>query len=158
MAIKKKEVDSGVVLQKIQYFCSYQERCIRDTEKKLKDWAVQKKLIPVLISQLQKEGYINEERFAIVYAGGKFRVNKWGRQKIEFELRLKGLSDAMIRKGVDGIDEEDYLRVLNNILGKKHKELDPEKDLNIREKLITFAHGKGYEMELILTALKELKF
>jgi regulatory protein len=158
MAIRKKEIDSSMVLQKIQYFCSYQERCIRDTEKKLKDWAVQKKLIPVLISQLLKEGFINEERFAIVYAGGKFRVNKWGRQKIEFELRLKGLPDAMIRKGIEGIDEEEYLRVLNNILRKKHNELNPEKDLNIREKLITFANGKGYEMELILTALKELKF
>lgn len=158
MGTRRKEVDSGMVLQKIQYFCSYQERCIRDIETKLKDWAVQKKLIPVIISQLKNEGYINEERFAVAYAGGKFRVNKWGRQKIEFELGLKGISDNMIRKGVEALDAEDYYRMLYDILRKKQKEIKPDKDLNVREKLLNFAHGKGYEIELILTALKELKF
>jgi regulatory protein len=154
---KAKPIDFGMVLQKIQYFCSYQERCIRDTEEKLKDWAIQKKLIPSIISQLQKEGYIHEERFAKVYAGGKFRVNKWGRQKIGFELKLKGIPEDMIQKGLAEIDEEDYQRVLRELIRKKQKEIKPEKDLNIREKIITFAQGKGYEMELILTALKELK-
>ena len=152
-----KPIDPGMVLKKIQYFCSYQERCIRDTEEKLKDWAVQKKLIPSIISQLQEEGYINEERFAKVYAGGKFRVNKWGRQKIEFELKLKGIPEIMIQKGIEEIDEEDYQRMLRELIRKKQKEITPEKDLNIREKIITFVLGKGYEMELILTALKELK-
>ena len=146
-----------MVLQKIQYFCSYQERCIRDTEEKLKDWTVQKKLIPLIINQLQEEGYINEERFAKVYAGGKFRVNKWGRQKIGFELKLKGIPEAMIQKGLEEIDEADYQRVLRDLIRKKRKIIKPEKDLNIREKIITFVNGKGYEIELILIALKELK-
>jgi regulatory protein len=157
MIKKTKPIDSGMVLKKIQYFCSYQERCIRDTEEKLKDWAVQKKLIPSIISQLQEEGFINEERFAKVYAGGKFRVNKWGRQKIEFELKLKGIPEGMIQKGIEEIDEEDYQRILRDLIRKKQKEITPENDLNIREKIITFVQGKGYEMELILTALKELK-
>ncbi len=157
MIKRTKPIDSGLVLQKIQYFCSYQERCIRDTEEKLKDWTVQKKLIPSIISHLQEEGYINEERFAKVYAGGKFRVNKWGRQKIGFELKLKGIPETMIQKGLEEIDEADYQRVLRDLIRKKRKIIKPEKDLNIREKIITFVNGKGYEMELILTALKELK-
>ena len=84
-------------------------------------------------------------------------MNKWGRKKIEFELRLKGIPDAMIHKGIEAIDEEDYLHVLRNLILKKQKEIKPEKDLNIREKIITFANGKGYEMELILAVLKEMK-
>lgn len=157
MIKRTKPIDSGMVLQKIKYFCSYQERCIRETEEKLKDWTVQKKLIPSIISHLQVEGYINEERFAKVYAGGKFRVNKWGRQKIEFELKLKGIPESMIIKGIEEIDEVDYQRVLRDLILKKQKEIKPEKDLNIREKIITFVQGKGYEIELILTAFKELK-
>ena len=157
MIKKTQPIDSGMVVQKIQYFCSYQERCIRDTEEKLKDWAVQKKLIPSIISQLQKEGYINEERFAKVYAGGKFRINRWGRQKIEFELKLKRIPEALIHKGIEEIDEEGYQQILRDLIQKKQKEIIPEKNMNIREKIITFVQGKGYEMELILTALKELK-
>ncbi|MCX6247598.1 MAG: regulatory protein RecX [Bacteroidetes bacterium] len=157
MSKRFEPVDSGMVLQKIKYFCSYQERCIRDIEAKLKDWTVQKKLIPDIILQLQKEGYLNEERYAKVYAGGKFRVNKWGRQKIEFELKLKGIPENTVHKGMEEIDEDDYQRVIRDLILKKQKEIKPGKDLNIREKIITFVQGKGYETDLILTALKELK-
>jgi regulatory protein len=146
-----------MVLQKIKYFCSYQERCIHEVEEKLKDWAVQKKLIPSIIDALQKEGYLNEERFAKVFAGGKFRINKWGRQKIEFELKLKGIPKDLIETGVSEIDEEDYLRVLKDLIKKKQGELKPDKDLNIREKIIAFVQAKGYETELIINAIKELK-
>lgn len=157
MIRRTKPVEPGMVLQKIQYFCSYQERCIRETEEKLRDWTVQKKLIPAIISELIEENYINEERFAKVYSGGKFRVNKWGRQKIGFELKLKGIPPALIQKGLEEIDETDYRRTLHDLILKKRKEIKPEKEVNIREKILTFAQGKGYEMELILTALKELK-
>jgi regulatory protein len=157
MIKQKKPINPGMVLQKIQYFCSYQERCIRDTEEKLKDWAVQKKLIPSLIERLQKEGFINEERYAKVFAGGKFRVNKWGRQKIEFELRLKRIPEDMIQKGIKEIDEDEYQKILQDLILKKQKEIKSDTDFNTREKIITFVYSKGYEMELILSALKELK-
>ena len=146
-----------MVFQKIQYFCSYQERCIRDTEEKLKDWAVQKKLISPIIEQLQKEGYINEERYAKVFAGSKFRVNKWGRQKIEFELRLKRIPEDMIQKGIEEIDEVEYQKTLKDLILKKQKEIKADNDFNKREKIIAFVYGKGYETELILSAIKELK-
>ena len=152
-----KPVDSELVLQKIRYFCSYQERCIRDVEGKLKDWTVQKKLIPFIIKTLKDEGYLDEERFAKVYAGGKFRVNKWGRERIGFELRLKGIGDELIRRGLEEIDEQDYLKVLRALILKKQKEFLQEDDFPVREKIINFAHGKGYEFELILSIIKELK-
>jgi regulatory protein len=157
MIRKMKPTDLSMVLQKIKYFCSYQERCVHEVEEKLKNWAVQKKLIPSIIDELQKEGYLNEERFAKVFAGGKFRINKWGRQKIEFELKLKGIPKDFIETGVSEIDEEDYLRVLKDLITKKQGELKPDKDLNIREKIIAFVQAKGYETELIITTIKKLK-
>lgn len=150
-----KPVDSELILQKIRHFCSYQERCLREVEGKLKDWTVQKKIIPSIIKILQEEGYINEERFSKVYAGGKFRVNKWGRERIRFELRLKGISDEFIKKGLEEIEEEDYRKVLTEIIRKKQKEFLPENGFSIREKIINFAHAKGFEFELILSIIKE---
>jgi regulatory protein len=149
--------EPAMVLEKIRNYCGYQERCIRDVEEKLKDWAVQKKLIPGIIAQLQNESILNEERFARAYTRGKFRLNKWGRQKIEFELKIRGIPDAMIAEGLKEIDEEEYLQVLQDLIIVKHKDARPEKDLNIREKIINFAVGKGYEMDLVLDYLNKLK-
>ena len=157
--IRRKTVNTEeeMILQKIRYFCSYQERSIRETGEKLKDWVVQRKRIPGIIRQLQKEGYLNEERFAKAFAGGKFRQNKWGLQKIGFELKLKGVPESIINKGLESIDREDYLNVLKDLILRKKNEIKSEEELIIREKIINFVHGKGYEIDLILAVLKELK-
>ncbi len=146
-----------MILEKIRYYCGYEERCISDVEKKLKGWTVQKKRIPGLINALQKEGYLDEERFAKAFAGGKFRLNKWGRQKIEFELKQRGVPELMIMEGLANIDENEYNQVLKELILRKQKELKPETDLKIREKIINFALGKGYELILILDMMKNLK-
>ena len=154
---QKSAPDPEMVLQKIRYFCSYQERCRKETEEKLKDWAVQRKLIPGILRDLEKEGFLSEERFAKVFAGGKFRQNKWGRQKIGFELKLRGIPEDLIKKGLSAIDEDAYRMALYDLIRRKEKEIKRGEQRNIREKIINFAHGKGFEMEIILTALKKLK-
>ena len=157
MTVPVNPTDQPVVLQKIRHFCSYQERCIREVEEKLKEWAVQQVKIPPLINQLQKEGFLNEERFVKSFAGGKFRLFKWGRHKIEYELRKRGVPELMIQEGLFEIDEEEYRETLKEIIIRKKNEIKSGKSVNIRRNIINFAYGKGFEMDLILGIVKELK-
>ena len=39
-----------------------------------------------LIAELKDDDFLNEERFARTFCSGKFKINKWGKQKIAFEL------------------------------------------------------------------------
>lgn len=149
--------DSAMVMQKIRNFCSYQERYTLEVEDKLKDWAVQKKKIPPIINQLKKENYLNDERFATAFAGGKFRNNKWGRMKIEFEMSIKGIPDDLIRHALDSIDEKEYQETLQNLILSKKKEIIPSKVLNVREKILNFVSAKGYEISLIIDMMDKLK-
>jgi regulatory protein len=149
--------ETSLILQKIRYFCSYQERCISEVEKKLKDLAVQSKLIPGIINQLQQDGYLNEERFSKAFAGGKFRLNKWGRNKIAFEMKIRGIPELIIQEGMTEIDDAEYLQTLKELMFHKFNEIKSDKKANIREKIINFAYGKGYEMELILGVIKDMK-
>jgi regulatory protein len=157
MAIYKESTETPLILQKIRHYCSYQERCIRDVEEKLKTLTVQRKKIPGIINQLQKEDYLNEERFARAFAGGKYRLNKWGRNKIEFEMKIRGIPELMIQEGLAEIDGDEYLKTLKELMVHKFDEIKSDKNVNIREKIINFAYGKGYEMELILGLIKEMK-
>ena len=157
MSIPSQPTEPTLVLEKIRYYCSYQERAIKEVEEKLKEWAVQNEKIPSLINQLQKEGYLNEERFAKAFAGGKFRLNKWGRRKIEYELRIRGVPELMIQEGLLEIDEEEYLQTLKEIIIRKKNEIKPGKNINIREKIVNFAYGKGYETNLVLSIIREMK-
>ena len=78
---------------KIKHYCAYQERSHKEVMGKLYDLGLFKKDAELLVSQLIEEGYLNEERFAIQFAGGKFRIKQWGKKKIVYALKEKQVSE-----------------------------------------------------------------
>lgn len=85
--------------------------------------------VETLIVQLIEENYLNEERFAIAYAGGKFRIKLWGRQKIKYALKQKQVSDYCIKKALMAIDNDEYLNASKKLAAEKLATLKTEKNL-----------------------------
>ncbi len=106
-------------------------------------------------SSLIEENYLNEERFAIAYAGGKFRVKQWGRVKIKYELKQKQVSEYCIKKAMKQIDEEDYLKVLNKLAKEKYASLKSDQYLVRKKKVMDYLMGKGFEMDLVRGVLEK---
>ena len=157
MPMPSESTESPLVVQKIRNFCSYRERCISEVEEKLKSLKVQKQNFPGIINQLQKDGYLDEERYAKAFAGGKFRLNRWGKKKIEYEMRMRGIPELTIQEGLAEIGDAEYLETLKELMVHKYQEIKSDDNVNIREKILNFAYGKGYETEIILRFLKEMK-
>lgn len=148
--IRKPTPGKEQALQKIKHFCSYQERCHSEVKSKLYDLGLWKQDVETLISQLIEENYLNEERFSKQFAGGKFRLKKWGRNKIVYELKQKQVSAYCIKKGLKEIDEDDYLLTLKKLAVDKLKLLKSEKNVFVRKRKITdYLLQKGYESDLI---------
>ena len=58
-------------LEKIKQYCAYQERCHSEVRNKLYGFGLNSEEIETIISTLIQENFLNEERFALAYAGGK---------------------------------------------------------------------------------------
>lgn len=135
-------------LQKARHYCAYQERCHQEVKEKLYSFGLYKDEVEFVISSLIEDNYLDEERFAIQFAGGKFRMKQWGRRKIEAELRTRGISSYCIRKGLSEISEEDYLKTLRKLAAEKQESLAGENAFTIRAKTSSYLMQKGYEPEL----------
>lgn len=143
---------------KIKQFCAYQERCHSEVKEKLYGYGLTKNDVDELISKLIEENYLNEERFAIVFAGGKFRTKNWGRVKIKYELKQKGVSDYCIKKALKEIDEDNYIKTIHTLTEKKSQMLKTEKNIFIKKrKLKDFLLQKGFESDLIRDVLQKNK-
>jgi regulatory protein len=160
----KKTPSIDVALLKARKYCSLYERSKSETEKKLKDYGVMEGDIPFIIEKLEKEGFLNENRFAVAFASGKFRYKKWGRNRIVMEMRRKGLSEELIDKGLSELPAEDYSKTLDSLLQKKWVQLerkivpdDYESGYAAKQKLIKYALQKGYEQDIVITRLKLMK-
>lgn len=124
---------------------------------KLQGWNVSKGLIERLIMELSKEGYIDDLRFAGSFVRGKFRINKWGKQRIVFELKARKIDEQHIKEALKEIDEVSYMDSIRSLIRKKDLEIKTGKTLNKREKIINFVVGKGYEIDPVLRMMNELK-
>lgn len=155
----RKPLSKEQALQKLRQYCGYQERCHSEVKEKLYSFGMHKKEVEESISHLIEEGYLSEERFAIAYAGGKFRIKQWGRVKIKYELKQKQVSEYCIRKAIDIIDEEAYLKTLKQLAAKKWKSIKGE-GVNLFVKMSktkNFLQQRGFEPAMIQQVINQLK-
>ena len=136
-------------LIKAANFCAYQERTHKEVRKKLGELEVLGDDAEEIITYLIENNYLNEERFARVFAGSKFRQKKWGRIKIRQELKMRGMSEYCLKAGMSEIDGDDYMITLQEIIEKKSKDIKDSNKSIVRQKLVKFALSKGFENDLV---------
>ncbi|MBO9731794.1 MAG: RecX family transcriptional regulator [Chitinophaga sp.] len=141
---------------KLRQFCAYQERSHQETRYKCLELGLRGEEVEQAITELIAENFLNEERFAKAYAGGKFRIKQWGRKRIKMELKQKQVSDYCIRKGLEEIDEEDYEAVLLKLTEKKYESLKGETEIKRKYKTMQYLLQRGFESELISDALEQI--
>ncbi len=138
------------IFERAKSFCAYQERSVFEVKNKLHEWKVRPEVAQKIIKTLETENYLNEERFARVFAGGKFRIKKWGRNKIMAEMRARRVPDLIIQIGLDEIDEDEYIKVLCDTIEKKKTHLKNVDSVETKRKLYNFVLSRGFERHLIL--------
>lgn len=157
--MQRKILTKEQAYQKLKHYCGYQERCHSEVKTKAYSLGLRKTEVEELTSKLIEEDCLNEEQFAKLYAGGKFRIKQWGRIKIKAELKQKRVSEYCVNKAMKEIGEKEYLSVLNK-LGQKKWDTVKGKGINLFVKMNrtrSYLLSKGYESELISKALKELQ-
>jgi|TARA_B110000305_G_C19257228_1_gene547683 regulatory protein len=137
------------IIVKAQKYCAYQERCHSEVRNKLYEWGLYKSDIEGVIVSLIQDDFLNEQRFAEAYSRGKFRMKKWGRIKILSELKKRNISDYCQKKGLDQIDEEEYLVALADILERRERQEKETNPFRRKQKLATYINSRGFESNLV---------
>jgi len=150
-------LDKKDALLKAEHYCAYQERSHQEVRDKLYTYELKPTEVEEIISSLIENNFLNEERFAIAYANGKLRMKGWGKIKIKHGLKIKRVSPQIIDIALRKIDGDDYIQKLRNTLERKKDLLKESNDFKLHHKLIQFALGKGYELDIITDVLKTLK-
>jgi len=138
-----------VGLEKLRKYCAYQERCHQEVRSKLLSIKIYGDELEEIISELIKDNYLNEERFACAFARGKFRMKMWGRNKIKQHLQIKRITSYCVRKAMEEIEEEEYIGTLDLILQKQLMKYEHLNSLVARDKAIQYAISRGYETSIV---------
>jgi regulatory protein len=153
--IQRKITDPKQAFNKALKYCAYQERSQQEVRDKLYEYGLYRRDVELVISQLITENFLNEERFAIAFAGGKFRIKHWGRNKIKAALKLKKVSDYCINKALGEIKECDYKKTLAKIISQKNKLVKEKNLLKKKFAVAQYAMSRGFEGDLVWEILRE---
>ncbi len=153
----KRQFTPDMAYPKLKQYCGYSERCHYEVREKAFGMGLSQKEVEILLSQLIVEGYLNEERYAIQFAGGHFRQKKWGKSKIIHALRQKRVSERNIKRAMLEIEENDYISVLEKLAGIRWNSLKGEQYLKRQVKTSAYLQQKGYESRLVQEVIKKIR-
>lgn len=153
----KKYLTPDQAWQKIKHFCAYQERGHQETKDRLYGYGLSTKDVEVLLSKLIEEDYLNETRFATLFAGGHFRTKKWGRVKIAYELKQKRVSTYNIKAGLATIEEEAYRQTVYKLVADKWGKCEGEVGYARQAKVMQYLASRGFETNYIQAAIVKIK-
>ncbi len=153
---QKKSFTVAEIKRKIEQYCVYQDRCHKEVEQKIRDYQLIPEAKEMILLSLMQDNFLNEERFAKSFARGKFRIKKWGKQRIIRELKFKEISTYNIKTALKEIDEKEYLKTIYQITENRNNVISEPNQFKRKKKLIDFLMRKGYENELIYNTVNEV--
>ena len=151
-----KEYSENELKNKAESYCSNSEHCSIEVENKLKQWGAPDETIRSIMVHLLKERYIDNKRFCQAFVHDKYKFNRWGRQRIRQELRMKQLEEADIACGMEEIDEKEYMDGLKELLLNKNKGVKAKNDYERAQKLMRYAVGRGFLIEEVAQCIKHV--
>jgi regulatory protein len=154
--MKNEELTAQEIFSRMASLCSRSEQCSADIQKKIIAAGLSMEQAGDIIENLKKEKYIDDARYIRSYVSDKFRFNRWGRIKIKYYLKMKNLSDDLIQKELDDINENKYHDALIKTLKEKAKLVKNKEKFEKMGQIIRFAMNRGFEPELIHRYLDEV--
>ena len=156
MHFKKKVFTVNEIKLKLAQYCVYQDRCHKEVEQKIREYNLIPEAKELILLYLMQHDFLNEERFAKSFARGKFRIKKWGKQRIIRELKFKEISTYNIQTALKEIEEDEYLSIIYKITKSRNKIIKESDFYKRKKKLIDFLLRKGYETDLVYKTVNDI--
>lgn len=154
---KPKITTKEKALDKAMHYCSRAEHCTHEVKQKLSTWGLNdEESINLIIEKLKKEKFIDDSRFASSYIREKMNYNHWGKIKIAMYLRIKRIEESIYNPLLQDFDNEIYIENLKYILEKKWPSIKGKNNYERKQKLIRFASGRGYELDIVVEHVEKM--
>ena len=147
--------EEKLILEKIKSYCQYQERCTKEVRKKLYNLSTSTESTEKVISFLINNDFLNDERFAQFFIQGKLRIKKWGKIKLKYELKSRGINYQIIETYIKDIHDDEYISYFEEFSSNKIKFLKGTLDQKKRSFINYFTY-RGWENELIYQKLRDI--
>lgn len=151
-----KPITADAAYTRAAALCSRSEHAVSDIMTKLQTWGLPTGIAREVIDRLVRDNFIDEARYARAFVHDKHAYNGWGRIKIAYQLRAKGIAQHLIDEAMNNIDDIAYAQMLDKLLASKWREVNAREPQLARAAMLRFAAGRGYEPSMVYDAVDKV--
>lgn len=158
MGLRKSPVSPEMALSRLEALCARSEQCTFDLRRKLSTWGVAADSADKIVMRLERDGFVDDARYAVAYVRDKYRFARWGRNKIRMGLAAKRISSTDVRQALAAIDDDEYREIMAALLRAKARVLGIAAGCEYADKvrLMRFGVSRGFEYDLVTNAVREI--
>lgn len=157
--VVKKVVTADKAVQKLMVLCSKSEKSSADAIRLMQRWEIDSSDIKEIITTLQRERYIDDNRYIELYSRDKARFSTWGKRKIIDTLIMKGLDRSLVNSIVtEQLSDIDPKEKLTVAIQKKYEQIKDKEDniYKLKDKLFRFAASRGFDFDDIRSVIERV--
>ena len=130
------------------------------SEKEIKDKLLKKEFdnntVNRTLSFLKEYNLINDEKLVSMYV--KDRLRNQGEKKIKYSLMQKGISEELIYRELNKVNNDDLEDIAYNLALKKYEVLSKRENdkYKLYQKLTRYLMGRGYGYDLVSRVVKRI--
>jgi regulatory protein len=129
-------------------YLSRRERTVAETRAHLAGKGVEANTTEDVIATLIGQGYLNDARFARLFAQDKRALEQWGSDRIKLTLIARGVDRELIDRALPADGELDHA-----VAVLRRRFAVPPRDRRERDRALGVLLRKGYEQDVALEAL-----
>ena len=128
------------------------DRTVREVERYLEAKGVDEPTAAAAIAELVEQRYLDDRRYAELFAQDRRALDGWGTERIERRLREVGVPADVIAGVLGGDDEHDELTAALAVL--EQRLTAPPVDERERTRALGLLVRRGYELEVAYDAVR----
>lgn len=155
--MEEKKTTEEKALKRLAALCAKAEHCSGEMIDKMRQWGLDDEGAQArILEYLTKHKFVDDGRFCHAFVEDKIKYNKWGRMKIVQALRMKHVDEDIYQPILDDVPQKEWIEILEPLIKAKMRTVKAANDYEASMKVIRFAAGRGFDMDIIHKAIDEL--
>ena len=135
---------------------SFRARSVEELRLRLLKKRYEKDTVDDVIEYFSGHGFLDDEKFARLYAISRLQSRPSGKKQIAFDLKNKGVPPSVISRTLGNLEDFDEKQIALETALKRHKNMSRLPENVSKPRLYGFLKRRGFTSEAVFFALGKL--
>ena len=135
---------------------SFKPRSVEELRRRLARKNHSSEITEEVLSLLQAQGLLNDEKFARLFANARIYTRPTGKGQLAFDLKKKGLSRPLVDETIRNLRDYDEKKIVRDLVYTRFQKMTGVSKEKKKLRIYGFLKRRGFDNDVIFATLSDL--